>query len=274
MTLSAIIIAKNAADTIERAVRSVKWANETIVIVDAATRDATAARAEQLGAKVYVRPWPGYGAQKNFGRDVAHGEWLLFIDDDEEVTPALAQEIQKVTHYSYSASWRTTHSLYWLRIVTVFLGRPLTHLYGHNPRLFKKAAAQWTAAAVHEQVVRNTPLLTTHYSRRPIKLDDSDTGLITEPLLHHSHPTIASYLAKMHRYTTLDAQQMAATHTHRTGRAVMPAWHLPCRLAARQLLKLLIYRRGILDGWQGIVWCIMSSYYEWEMAQKYRQLCA
>lgn len=253
MKLSAIIIAKNEANTIARALRSVSFCDERIV-VDAESTDGTAALAEQLGARVFIRPWPGYGAQKNFGAEQARGDWLLFIDADEEVTPDLRAAIMAAMHTD-------RYPVYWLRIVTWFLRRPLRHLYGHNPRLFRKSAARWTAASVHEQVVLN--------DGTPVKLGDTASGLIAEPLQHHSHATVRAYLNRMHRYTTLDAKEMQRTGRHRGGQAVRPSPLLPWRLAAKQLFKLLIYRRGLLDGWPGIVWSFLSAYYEWEMARKY-----
>jgi glycosyltransferase involved in cell wall biosynthesis len=260
MKLSAIVITKNEEANIARCLSSVSFADE-IIVVDAESTDATASLAREAGATVFVRPWPGYGPQKNFGASCAHGEWLLFIDADEEVPPALAEEIQQTIV-------NPTVDFYWLRIVTVFVGQPLRHLYGHNPRLFKKSAGQWTEDHVHEQVQ--------HSARADeylvVKLDDRFSKMLTASLLHHSHATIASYLKKMHRYTSLDAEQMKKTGRHRSGRPVKPSFLLPWRLAIRQSLKLALYRRGILDGGPGILWCALSGYYEYEMATKFLEL--
>lgn len=265
MTISAITIAKDASLTIGRTMRSLAFADERIVVVDAASTDRTADIAEQCGARVLALPWRGYGRQKNAAAEVARGQWLLYIDADEEVTPALSRAIRSAIANHVGNS---NHSnIYWLRIITIFLGQPLKHLYGHNPRLFRKRTARWTDADVHEQVVRIN-----EKRQSPIHLGDPDTGLITQPLIHHSHASIRSYLKKMHHYSSLDAKYMVYTGRHRSGRRVQPRWWLPYYLAARQLVKLLFYRRGIFDGWAGCVWCILSAYYEWEMGQKYRNI--
>lgn len=276
MKLTAVTTAKHAAVTIVRTLQSLSFADERIVVVDTASTDGTAEIAERAGARVIRLPWRGFGQQKNAALKYASGEWVLFIDADEEVTPTLAKTIIQTTNYKL----QTTCSIYWLRIVTVFLGRPLRHLYGHNPRLFRKDAARWTDEPVHEQVVRTSPgqPQTTNYppSRRTrriggqtVKLGDPDTGLITEPLIHHSHNTVSTYLGKMHRYTSLEASAMQRTGRHRSGRKAAPYWWLPPYLAVRQLFKLLFYRRGILDGYAGVMWCILSAYYEWELGLKY-----
>ena len=268
MNLSAIVITKNEERNIERCLASVSFADE-IIVVDAESQDRTAELARKAGATVFVRSWPGYGEQKNFGREQAHGDWLLFIDADEKVSAELAQEIQKVVSSQLSQLRQgatlgeavVSSNFYWLRIVTVFLGKPLHHLYGHNPRPMRRNSGRWTDSNVHEQVETNMG--------QQITLGDQHSAILSNGLLHYSHPTIQSYMAKMHTYTTLDAKQMLRTKAHRSGRPVKPRIWLPIWLALRQFIKLLIYRRGIWDGLAGITWCVLSAYYEFEMGQKY-----
>jgi len=258
--LTTIIITKNEEKNIARAIQSASFSDD-IIVVDAQSTDQTATIARRLGARVISRPWSGYGVQKNFGAEQAQTTWLLYLDADEEIPPALANEIKTVTN-------QPTVDFYWLKITTVFLNKPLTHLGGHNLRLFKKSAGRWNQSHVHEQVQRY-PDHALSNDFKLVRLDDSFSRLLQHSLLHHSHPNLASYLTKMHHYTSLDAKQITITQRHRSGRSIRPVWWLPYHLAFRQLVKLLIYRRGLLDGWPGIVWCILSSYYEWEMGQKY-----
>lgn len=257
MSLSAAIIAKNAAGSIEHTLQSVQFADEIVVVIDSSTTDKTAQIAEKYGAVVYEREWSGYGQQKNFALDKTASDWVLFVDADEEVSIELAQAIQAAIEDPH-------HEVYWLRIITVFLGRPLRHLYGHNPRLFKRSAARWTDSFVHEQLVTS--------DGDDVRFGDSQHGLLTAPLLHYSHPTVSSYLDKMHRYTTLDAQQMQHSGNLRSGRPIPAAPLLSLRLATKQFVKLYFYRNGWLDGWAGFMWSVLSAYYEWEMARKYMQL--
>lgn len=251
--VSAIIITKNEEDNIERCVKSVQFADE-VIVVDAESNDRTVEIATSLGARTFVRPWPGYGSQKNFGAAQAAGEWLLFIDADEEVPSQLATEIRRTIE-------NPTKDFYWLKIVTVFLGRQMKHIYGHNPRLFRKSAGSWTGYQVHEQVQTN--------AGENIVLGDDRSTLLKNALLHHSHKTIASYLRRMADYTSLDAQQMAKHNRHRSGRSVRPTWWLPHYLAVRQFVKLYVYKKGALDGYAGLMWSLLSAYYEWTMAKKY-----
>ena len=260
MKLSAILITKNEARTIARALRSLAVADETIV-VDSNSTDKTRAIAMQLGARVIRQDWLGYGPQKNVGLAAAQGDWVLFIDADEELTPSLAQEIKQVINSQSPNQPASSVDFYWLRIVTVFLGKRMTHLYGHNPRLFRKSAGHWTAAAIHEQVVATSGSL--------LKLGGRNSTILTAPLTHFSHKSIASYLKKMHHYTSLDAEEISNTSHHRSGKPVTKSWLLPYQLSIKQFLKLYFYRRGCLDGYAGFIWSVLSAYYEWEMARKY-----
>lgn len=256
MNIAAIIIAKNEAVHITRCVHSVAFADE-ILLIDSGSTDHTPTLAAQAGARVITHEWPGYGAQKNFGAAQTSCEWLLFIDADEEVSPILADEIQ-------AATTSGKRNFYWLVIETIFMRRPLRHLRGHNVRLYRRSVGSWTTGAVHEQVQTA--------SGRPLKLTDAESAVLTSPLVHHSHSTIGSYLTTMHGYTTLDAAQMLSSMRHRSGRLIRVTFWQPWYQASRQLLKLLFYRRGIFDGWAGIVWCFLSAYYEWEMTWKFLTL--
>lgn len=256
MQLSAIVITKNEEDNIERCLNSLRFADE-LIVVDAESNDQTAAIAKRLGAQVFVRPWPGYGPQKNFGALHAKGEWLLFLDADETVPPKLAQEILHTTKQPQA-------DFYWLKIVTFFLNKPLQHLTGHNLRLFKKSAGSWTGHHVHEHVQTNTG--------ETITLGHALSRVLQQPLNHHSHQTIAAYLKRMEEYTALDAQRMATYDRHRSGRRVWPAWYVPAYLMARQFIKLYIYKQGFLDGYAGLVWSALSADYEYVLGKKYLRI--
>ena len=91
--VSVTVITKNEAADIADALSRVAWADE-IVVVDSQSTDATVAIARQFTDRVIVREWPGYVAQKNYAASIASHDWILSLDADERVTPALAAEIR------------------------------------------------------------------------------------------------------------------------------------------------------------------------------------
>ena len=87
MSLSVIIIAKNAEATVRRCLESVAWADE-IVVVEHGSDDRTAEICRELGVKVHqTSVWPGFGPQKNRALERAAGDWVLSLDTDEWVSP-------------------------------------------------------------------------------------------------------------------------------------------------------------------------------------------
>src|SRR5436190_15114771 len=95
MQISAVIIAGNEEQKIGDAIRSVDWADEVLVI-DSESTDRTREIADGLGARVIVRPWPGFSAQKQFGTDEAAFDWILSLDADERISPELKDEVLRI----------------------------------------------------------------------------------------------------------------------------------------------------------------------------------
>ena len=73
--------------------------------VESGRTDGTVAIARRYTPHVEVREWAGYGPQKNYAASRASHDWILSIDADERITPALAAEIQALM-----ASIRSTGS--------------------------------------------------------------------------------------------------------------------------------------------------------------------
>jgi glycosyltransferase involved in cell wall biosynthesis len=152
LPISAFIIAKNEADRIPKAIRSVRdWVDEVIVI-DSGSTDDTVKVAESLGAKTCFHEWPGYGPQKIYGEGLCRNRWLLNLDADEEVTPEAKAEIEALfangepTDKAFSVTTRT---------VFRFEDRPrrfaVSMVHG---RLYNKDHAGFKDSTVHDSVVR------------------------------------------------------------------------------------------------------------------------
>ncbi len=269
MRLTAVTIATNEEAHIARALRSVQGLADEIIVVDGGSTDGTVEVARTFTDKVFANPWPGYGKQKNFALDRATGDWVLFVDADEEVTPELADEMRRVISPN---TYHLTPNTYFVRIITVFLGKPLRHLWGTNPRLLRRGAVRWDDREIHEQVVRA--------DNSTVRLDDPEVALLSSPLLHPSHyDTLAAYKEKRARYTTRDAEEMLKTGHDRLGRPVGPIPNFPLPIskflygrALKQFIRLTFKKRGFLDGWQGCLWIFLSVQYEIMVAKKYLAL--
>jgi glycosyltransferase involved in cell wall biosynthesis len=93
VSLTAAVIARDEEDTLGDCLRSLAFADERLVVLDSATRDRTRTVAEQHGARVEERAFDNFASQREAALGLATGDWVLFVDADERVTPALRDEI-------------------------------------------------------------------------------------------------------------------------------------------------------------------------------------
>jgi (heptosyl)LPS beta-1,4-glucosyltransferase len=95
MTFSAVLAVRDEEQMLEGALRLLDFCNEIIVVVDDRTTDRTEEIARQYTALVYRTPFRGFGQLKNAGVERATGDWIVFCDADERVTPTLAAQLQR-----------------------------------------------------------------------------------------------------------------------------------------------------------------------------------
>ena len=224
LPLSAVIITQNAISQLPACLDSLAFCAE-IVVVDSGSTDGTVELAQSRGARVVQEAWRGFGAQKQFAVREAANDWVLCIDADERVTDRLQASI-------IQALAASGHHAYRFRRCNRFLGRYLRHGEGYpdwSLRLFDRRHARWSDDAVHEKV-----------------LTETEVGTLAGDLLHDSAETLAHYLDKQNRYTTLAAQQALAA-----GRQAH-AGHLLLSPLLR-FLKFYFFRLGFLDGLPGLV---------------------
>ncbi|MGI9025849.1 MAG: glycosyltransferase family 2 protein [Burkholderiaceae bacterium] len=226
LPLSAVLITYNTGEQLAPCLRSLAFADE-IVVVDSGSDDATRDVARQHGARVIEEAWRGFGPQKRFAVSQARHDWVLCIDADEEVSTALAEAID-------ATFANPKHAAYCMPRSNRFMGRYLRHGEGFpdwSLRLFDRRHAQWSDDVVHEKVVSDGPV-----GRLPERA----------VLMHHSAESLASYLDKQNRYTSLQAEGL-----YRAG-ARATAWHLLLSPALR-FIKFYFVRLGFLDGLPGLV---------------------
>ena len=148
MPVTVTIITLNEARHIAAAIDSAAWADE-ILVVDSGSTDDTVAIAGRKGVRVMSRTWPGYVDQKNHAASLASHDWILSLDADERISPALATEIQTLMRATPEANG------YRMPRVTFHLGRWIrtTDFYpDYQTRLYDRRAARWQGRLVHESV--------------------------------------------------------------------------------------------------------------------------
>lgn len=242
--LSACIITLNEADRIEPCLAALDFCDE-IVVVDAHSSDATRTIATRLGARVTERDWPGYRSQKQFATEAASHDWVLSVDADERVTPALRAEIVALRAAGFEGARGWT-----IPRLTEYFGAFLHHGNAwpdRQIRLYDRRSARWVGYEVHEKIAVDGPV-----------------GALRQPLEHHAYRSLDDQLVKLDRYARLMATQMYAAG-RRAGLAqvlIHPAW---------RLLRGMFIKLGILDGWRGWLFHIAEAGY---VRRKYLRLWA
>ena len=222
--VSAVLITRNASATLDACLESLAFADE-VVVVDSGSTDDTVEIAGRRGARVVQKEWLGFGRQKQYAVEQAKHDWVLCLDADERVSPALAASIAQALATPVSPVYRMPRR-------NRFLGRWLSHGEGYpdwSPRLFNRLNARWSDDLVHEKVL---------YAVTPGTLDGD--------LMHDSSDDLATYLDRQNRYTTLAARQ-----AYELGRSAN-VLHLLFSPVVR-FFKFYILRLGFLDGVPGLL---------------------
>jgi (heptosyl)LPS beta-1,4-glucosyltransferase len=231
--LSVTVITKNESNDIGDALKSVAWADE-LVVVDSMSTDDTVAVARQFTDRVIVREWPGYVAQKNYAASVASHDWILSLDADERVTPALVDEIRSTLesgpkHGGFRIPRVTWHLGRWIRTTDWYPDEQL--------RLYDRRTAEWTGRYVHESVAVRGSI-----------------GRLQGELQHFAYRDISDHLETIDRYTTYAARQM-----HEAGQRVAMrhlVGHPPLAF-----LRNYLARGGFRDAIPGFIISAMNAHY-------------
>jgi len=103
--ITVAVLARDNEEEIAACLESAAWADERLVVLDARSTDTTAEIARERGAQVVERRFDDFAGQRNYALSLATTEWVLFLDTDERITPALAQEVRRVTTEGDRVGW-------------------------------------------------------------------------------------------------------------------------------------------------------------------------
>lgn len=230
------VITYNEAHNIARCLDSVPFVSEKLV-VDSGSSDGTREIAAAHGARVVEQPWLGFGPQRNFASTLAGNDWILALDADEELTPAIVQEfIERLPDLLDS---QTAGAV--LRRSAWYMGAPMRWyrpMVGERiARLYHRRRARWTDVRVHES----------------LRFDGS-TLEFRHPFLHHQNPTLVHKSLKVLRYSELKALDWV-------DRRRSPRMYECPFVFVLTFFKDYVLRLGFLDGWRGFAVAHVAANY-------------
>jgi glycosyltransferase involved in cell wall biosynthesis len=233
--LTTITLTQNSSRTIEKCLESIKWC-KNIVIIDSNSTDNTLQICKKYTDKIYQHSFENYGEQLNWALAQINNEWVLVVDSDEEVSEKLRDEIIRISDLRF----RVSEDGYYIPRKTNFLGKWIYHS-GWYPdyvlRLFKKEGTKYK-----KRKLGSSPVI------------EGKKGYLKNEFLHYPYANLKHYLEKSKRYALLSAEQMKEEGRRSTifGILFKPTF---------KFIKDYFFRRGFLDGKQGVIICTLSARY-------------
>lgn len=243
--ISACIITKNEAHNISRAIKSCNQFEE-VVVVDSESSDHTSTIAETMGARCVIQPWLGFGEQKQRAVELCSNDWILSLDADEELTPAIVERIKSLDLSDDAEAFS-------IKRVSFFLGKPVRFSGWQNDyvvRLFNRTHAHFSSRLVHEQIIGYEKITT-----------------LTGPVIkHYSYQSVAEVEKKVDLYSELGAKELLKTR-----KTKFRSWAIFVK-PIFAFIRTFFIRLGILDGLTGFKISLMNTRVTFLKCQKFNQL--
>lgn len=241
--LSVAVITYNEERRLADCLRSASFADE-IVVLDSGSSDRTREIATEFNARVSVRKFDNFAAQKNAAIEMTRGDWVLLLDADERLSPELAEQVRG------AFVGPDVLGAYYLNRRNILFGKKMR--FGANAndwqlRLMRRDYGRFQGI-VHERIL-------------PTGL----VGRLSGELTHISYQTIREYFLKFPLFSSLDAEW--------TSKQQPPPglYHLLLR-PFLIFIYYYIFRLGFLDGRQGFVYHVLGAYYEFIRRAKHWEL--
>lgn len=227
------ILTLNEEKRIASCIRSASFADQ-VIVVDSGSTDRTREIAASAGAEVHLHPdWQGFAVQRNRILQHARGDYIFFLDADEEITPELAAEISSVVQSGRDEIWEVL----WNQVA---FGRPLSRMKstGGIQRMFRRESIREYTGLVHEKA--------------EMKDENLPVRTFRNRLLHYSRESIYGSLNKLAQYTQLGAAKRA-----QAGKRGGVLRGMGSGLAI--FLRLYVFRRGFMCGAEGFLFCFLVA---------------
>ena len=254
---SVVVISQNEESNIRHCIEAAVRVSDDVWLVDSFSTDKTQEIADKLGANVVEHEFESWGAQRNYALDnlrLKH-EFILFLDADEQIDAAFADELVEKIKSSQYAAFNVNFDI-------VFLGKVLKHSHENPPvlRVIRSNAGRWVSEGAREYCIVKGPI-----------------GRIKARIRHEDRKGMFFWLVKHIRNADREARAILGKNKQLKLADVPQNAHFerPFRVFLRRIYNWLpktikpflifIYRYfvrlGFLDGYPGLVFCLLQAFW-------------
>lgn len=234
--LTAIVPCKNEERNIGECLDSLRGTAHEILVADSGSVDATLSIVQQFGGcRVVEREYVNSGDFKNWAIPQATHDWVLIVDADERVTPALAAEIKDLL------SGDPQEDGYWIYRDNHFMGHAARFGSFRNDkvlRLFRRDLGRYVGNTDHAE----------------IEISTGRVGSLKQRFTHFTYRSYAQYIRKFERYTTYQAQAWAEA-------GKQPSFLKLLANGPIRFVRDYVFKFGFLDGKVGLQICTLAAFY-------------
>ncbi len=249
MKLTVLIPCKDERHNIAACLAAAHVVADEVIVADSGSTDGTLEYVRMRGdCRVIERDFVNYASFKNWAIPQAAHEWVLIVDADERVTPALATEIRELLASD------PPQDAYAIRRTTFVLGHRLRYSGLQNDKVTRliRRSLRYADTRVHEH----------------LEVPSGRLGQLKSRLEHHTVQNVARMFAVQNRYTSWGALD-------RFDRGKRISFAQIVVKPPMKFLQTYLLQRGFLDGRMGLVWSAVTAFYafarllkQWELQQE------
>jgi glycosyltransferase involved in cell wall biosynthesis len=255
--VTAMVFTLDEEQNLPRCLESLRWCDDVIVI-DSFSKDRTEEICRAAGVRFYQHAFEGFGSQRNWAVDHTspRHDWILVLDADERVPDELVEEMARTLASAppQIAAYRVSRRFY-------LWGRWLRH---------SSLYPTWVVRLVHKDRVRYV-----NRGHAETQEVEGEIGELSHDLIDENAKGIDEWFERQLRYAGKEAElelreeakpvgaRELLSHDPLERRAALKrlGWRMPGR-APLYFFYSYLFRRGFMDGLDGLVFCSMRAMFQ------------
>ncbi len=234
--ISAVVVVHNEEGQLADCLKTLDFVDELVVVLDRCT-DKSTEIARLFTSRLIEGGWEREGPRRHAGIDAVTGAWVLEVDADERVPPALAEEIRRVAEQS-TVSWHLIPVDNYIGDRLVRYGWGASFGKGAFAGLYRQGAKRWGNQRVHPEVT----------------LAGSQGPTLEGRLVHLVDRNISDMLARLDRYTAARAKDLRESGD-------IGSYRRNVRRIFSRFWKCYVARRGYREGPYGFLIALCAGLY-------------